>query len=334
MLSSLASVFLGTVSVGSVMGVRVRLHASVLWFVALMFLLVPGTNGGVGYFDVATGVCILAALLVVHEVGHCTATAQVGGRTDEIVLWPLGGLAGGDVPPRPLPTFLAAAGGLLANLAVSLMVGLALWLLTRGAFVPNPLHVKPAFGHTTPAYYLAMTFSVSSLMVLLNLLPAYPMDGGQMLQAMLWNSLGHYRSVYGACVTGMATAGVLVLAGLFSASLLLVVLGGWLLISCHEKLRVLTEMGEEVFEDPASDSDDWETARRSRRRRLSRRAIRRMRRRAQQEQQEQARIDMILDKVAAHGMASLTWRERRALRKATERQRRDDAEAGRVYRET
>jgi hypothetical protein len=62
---------------------------------------------------------------------------------------------------------------------------------------------------------------------------------------------------------------------------------------------------------------------------LSRRAVRKLRRQQQAEEAEQAQIDAILAKVSAHGMQSLTWSEKRALRKATERQRRREVELSR-----
>jgi hypothetical protein len=97
----------------------------------------------------------------------------------------------------------------------------------------------------------------------------------------------------------------------------------------------LKEMGPEGLHDAidysaslrAADEED-----RPKRRRLSNRALKRIRKKALKEQQELAKIDAILEKVGKHGMHSLTWWEKRTLRKATERQRQRDLELARSYR--
>jgi hypothetical protein len=84
------------------------------------------------------------------------------------------------------------------------------------------------------------------------------------------------------------------------------------------------------YEDHAVSANAFRPVEAPRRRKLSRWSIKRAQKRAAEEQAEQGRIDAILDKVSAHGMQSLTWWEKRTLRKATERQRQRDLELSKM----
>jgi uncharacterized protein DUF6576 len=125
---------------------------------------------------------------------------------------------------------------------------------------------------------------------------------------------------------------VLGIMGLITNYLLLV----FIAISCAHACFQMRMMLREAGPDGMSDFDDYSASFRSssmdrpRTRRLSRRSIKKAQKRAAAEQAEQARIDEILDKVSAHGMQSLTWWEKRTLRKATERQRQRDLEVSRM----
>jgi hypothetical protein len=98
---------------------------------------------------------------------------------------------------------------------------------------------------------------------------------------------------------------------------------------CIREHAVLKAEGPWAYEDENNDYSAamWQpespsaSSSTTKRKKLSRRAVKKLRRLAQAEELEQKRIDDILAKVSAHGMASLTWSERRELRKATERQR-------------
>jgi hypothetical protein len=99
--------------------------------------------------------------------------------------------------------------------------------------------------------------------------------------------------------------------------------------ACYRQRQMLREMGPEEWTDGPDYSAAYERPTPRRRRRVSNRQIRKIRRRHQQFAEEQARVDAILVKVSAHGMASLNWRERRVLRRATEQRRQRDLELSR-----
>lgn len=133
-------------------------------------------------------------IVTLHEFGHALACRQVGGRADRIVLWPLGGVAYVDPPPRPGATLWSIAAGPLVNVAL-LPVLLGVFLLARSL----------GWATTTPNLYtLAKWVLIIDVgLFVFNILPIYPLDGGQILRSLLWFVLGRARSLMVATVLGL-----------------------------------------------------------------------------------------------------------------------------------
>src|SRR5207248_2419203 len=93
------------------------------------------------WIDAAIFMLILFVSVLLHEFGHCFAARSVGGDAQEVLLWPLGGLANVDVPARPLAHFLTAAAGPAVNIVLAVLAGLLLLVLGDPAFQPvwNPM---------------------------------------------------------------------------------------------------------------------------------------------------------------------------------------------------
>jgi Zn-dependent protease len=327
----------GSVPLFTVFGIRVRMHASMLLLFVLM-LATSGTSMGIGVGYTFTFVFVMFGIVLLHEFGHCFAARSVGGDADQVILSPLGGVAFTSAPHRAWPQLVTVAGGPLVNVAICLVTALAMAALNwRNPGIPlNPL--SPRFsvpGHVLD-YWLWFVFIISWGLLLFNLLPIYPLDGGQMLRAVLWFKLGNYRASMITAVVGMIGAVLMIMVGItrFTSwyGLLLILIGAGCLINCYQLRAMLKAEGPWAFEDDAIDysASLWKPEDdRKRPRKLSRWTKRRLRKQADAEENEQSRIDAILSKVSARGMQSLTWSERRALRKATERQRRREVEVSR-----
>jgi hypothetical protein len=147
-----------------------------------------------------------------------------------------------------------------------------------------------------------------------------------MVQSAAWPKLGYYRSMNVALVTGIVGSGIGVAVGLASGDFFLAILFAFLLVGNVNGRRQLKAAGPYAFEDEGIDYSaslfPHETPHKHRK--LSKRRIRRAQKREAAERADQDRVDAILAKVSAHGMSSLTYMERRALHKATERQRKRD----------
>ncbi len=151
----------------------------------------------------------LFGIVLLHEFGHALACRSVGGVANRIVLWPLGGVAFVSPPPRPGPVLWSIAAGPLVNVALVPVTLLAVWLFPGGAE-----GAASDLGHFCSALALA-----NALLLGFNLLPIYPLDGGQILQALLWFVIGRAASLVVVSILGLVGAGLLFLwSGLNLAS--------------------------------------------------------------------------------------------------------------------
>ncbi|HEV8072217.1 MAG TPA: site-2 protease family protein [Planctomycetaceae bacterium] len=183
-------------------GIQVYLHWS--WLLVAYIEIVNRVNK---YESMAWNVIEYLALfgiVLMHEFGHALACRQVGGQADRIMLWPLGGVAFVQPPPRP--------GALLWSIAAGPLVNVILVPITFGAVVvATGAHLQneyPDFAH-----FLLSIAVINLALLVFNLLPIYPLDGGQILQALLWFVIGRARSHIVSGIIGLvAAAGVIVLA--------------------------------------------------------------------------------------------------------------------------
>jgi Zn-dependent protease len=183
-------------------GIQVYLHWSWL-LIAVLELQFRANSYSSQLWNVAEYLSLFAIVLL-HEFGHATACRQVGGRADEIVLWPLGGIAFVSPPPRPGPVLWSIAAGPLVNV---LLVP-----VTEGALSLADNQGLPQINPDANHFLLTLTRLNEGLLIF-NMLPIYPLDGGQILQALLWFIMGQARSLMVVSVIGMAVAlGVIVLA--------------------------------------------------------------------------------------------------------------------------
>lgn len=328
--NSLLWLLTGSVPLYRAFGIRVRLHATLILFIVLTLIL--GGFPGFYFNDRLITMGALFVIILLHEYGHCFAARSVGGSAEEIMLTPIGGLAMSYAPHDPWARFVTVAGGPLVNVVICTICGAILF--ANGARAPiNPFELMPsAHVYFNPVLrWVFWIYDTSYVLLLFNLLPIFPLDGGQLMQALLWPRMGYYRSMLFSCNTGLVGAGILAMVGILQNNMLLLFLAISGALTCFQMRMALREM------DPSevNDAQNFAFSLRAdeggpRRRRLSKRSIKKAQKRAAAEQAEQAKIDAILDKVSAHGMQSLTWWEKRTLRKATERQRQRDLELSKM----
>jgi Zn-dependent protease len=172
-------------------GIDVHLHWS--WFIMAYYSISTRIPN---YASPVWGACEYFALFLIvlmHEFGHALACRQVGGRADQIILWPLGGVAYVAPPSRPGATLWSIAAGPLVNVVLlPVLFGMFFAARATGAFVDHP----DLFA------FLRALVLMDVILLCFNLLPVFPLDGGQILQALLWYPLGKARSMMAATVIG------------------------------------------------------------------------------------------------------------------------------------
>ena len=331
--------------------ITVRVHLFFLAFILAMLARSAsvGSDASSGLIPTAIGLAALFLVVLLHEFGHCIACRAVGGRADEILLWPLGGLASCSPPERPNAHLWTALGGPLVNVALiavlTPVIGLATgqWL---GLAIPNPFDLGgmlqredigggvvggvalSALGGSADSEFAAwidlsivLLNYVSWTLLLFNLIPMFPLDGGRIMQALLWKRHGYARSMRLACRSGLVGA---VILGIFaiateSTTLLAIALFGGIVCFMTAK-QVELDRDYLGFEpDPAelaAMEEELEPAPRPSRERAAPGAAR-----GAAAAEADAEIDAILEKIAKHGIGSLSSAEREALKRATDRRR-------------
>ena len=216
----------GSFRLARLLGIELYIHWS--WFLVAYY----GINQRMGrYHSPIWNVLEYLALfgvVLMHEFGHALACRQVGGRADRIVLWPLGGVAYVDPPQRPGATLWSIVAGPLVNV-ILLPTFLAIaWLMDRHGLTPSALNLR--------GLVQAMIYINIGLLIF-NLLPIYPLDGGQILRSLLWFVLGRAWSLMVATAIGLLGVAGLVLLAALSRSLWLGIIAVFILMNCWRGLR-------------------------------------------------------------------------------------------------
>ncbi len=162
----------------------------------------------------------LFVLVTMHEFGHALACRQVGGQANRIVLWPLGGIAFVSPPPR--------AGAMLWSIAAGPIINLLLLPILTFA---QHAAARAGWAETNADAYLVLMWlwRINLGLLLFNLLPIYPLDGGQIVRALLWFPLGQIRSLFIATGIGFVGGAGLILLAIYWQSLWIGIMAFFLL---------------------------------------------------------------------------------------------------------
>lgn len=203
----------GTLGTVRIFGVPVRMHFT--FVLLLVFLLFIGVGGRQSGAMMALYVLALFASVLLHELGHAVVARRYGIRILEIVMFPIGGIARPERAPKPREELWIALAGPMVNAVVA---GILLaWLAARGSLVPLEVLREPTDGN------LAQRIALGNLLLFaFNLLPAYPMDGGRILRALLALTRPEDQATHIAARAGRLLAVLLGLAGLLWGNFILV----------------------------------------------------------------------------------------------------------------
>jgi Zn-dependent protease len=207
-------------------GIEVYLHWS--WFLVAYWQIGQraGYYGSPGW-NVLEYLALFSIVLL-HEFGHSLACRQVGGRADRIVLWPLGGVAFVQAPPRPGATLWSIAAGPLVNvILMPILLSFTILMAGSGASEAAP----------NAARLLQAILIINIVLLVFNLLPIYPLDGGQILRSLLWFVLGRAWSLTVVTVVGFVGVAGLGLLALYLRSVWIGLLTAFALLQCWGGLQ-------------------------------------------------------------------------------------------------
>jgi Zn-dependent protease/CBS domain-containing protein len=193
-----------TTTIGRVAGTEVKVHLTFFILVAFWAMAGYQQGGPSGALLAALSLLALFACVLLHEFGHILMARRFGVRTPDVILLPIGGVARLErIPDEPRQELLIA----LAGPAVTLAIVVLLYIVLA---VAGP---EPSLWGLQPAGpFLDNLMRVNLYLLLFNLFPAFPMDGGRVLRALLASRLGFVAGTRIAARLGQASA---VLAGFY-----------------------------------------------------------------------------------------------------------------------
>jgi Zn-dependent protease len=203
---------------GDIAGIGVYVHWS-FWILPGWILLSTLSGGGGLFAGLSTVLFVFAVFgcVLLHEVGHALMARHYRIGTRDITLYPIGGVASLERMPKRPTQELAIA---LAGPAVNVLIALALFAILFVTGIGPQASVLNLTGGNT---FLLNLMLVNVALVVFNLLPAFPMDGGRVLRAFLAMQLPHERATVIAARAGQVIAVLLGLVGLLTGGTLIFV---------------------------------------------------------------------------------------------------------------
>lgn len=324
------------VSLGQWSGVQVRLHILFVLF-AVVAIHFGAVTGLLAYS--LMGLAVLAASVLAHEGGHCVAAWRLGSSAEQIVLWPLGGLAHVHISQSPHDELFTSLAGPLVHVFVC--AAMAPVLLVGGVeslSLFNPLSPPVPPQGLAAIDALRMIFWVNWLLLVVNMLPAFPLDGGRALRALLWTRCEFRTAVAVVGRAGQVVAVLLCVAAWWVyasfpyASLPLALFGVFLYFGGRQELEKLRDrdpgdafLGYDFSQGYTSlerrEADSPGNPQSPFRRWLDARRAAARERQRQIEDEEERRVDEILARLHESGLDALPPGDRALLDRVSARYR-------------
>ena len=211
---------------GKIAGIPIQCHVTFLMMVAWIAVSRGLFTGQAGPALTAVALLLLVFLCVLlHELGHALTARRYGIETRDITLLPIGGVARLErMPEKPSQELLVA----LAGPAVNVVIAIVLAAVNRGL-------ARPFLDMLTQGSLLESLLAVNVWIVLFNLIPAFPMDGGRVLRALLAMRLDYGRATTIASGVGQAVALVFGAFGVFSHNLILLLIALFVFLAAGEE---------------------------------------------------------------------------------------------------
>ena len=197
-----------SLKVASIFGIEVRIHLTFLLFLIWIWFSYYQIAGFAGAVQGVLFILALFACVLLHEFGHAFAARGFGIQTPDITLLPIGGVARlSRIPEKPWQELVVAIAGPLVNVVIAA----ALIFVIHGSAALEQLE----YLESPRIELLAKLVSVNVMLVLFNLIPAFPMDGGRVLRALLAMAMPYARATQIAAWIGQGLAVVFGIFGIF-----------------------------------------------------------------------------------------------------------------------
>ncbi|NBC05626.1 MAG: hypothetical protein GVY26_00355 [Bacteroidetes bacterium] len=237
----------GVVQIARLFGIPVQVHWSFL--LIFVWVLIKGLGEAWDWYTIGWMMAFVLALffcVVLHEFGHALTARRFGVGTRDIILSPIGGVARLDkLPDEPMHEFFVAIAGPAVNVGISLTLAAVPFALSRDKFynffssLLFPNSNVFAVGLDAWDYFLFGLIGLNIVLAVFNMLPAFPMDGGRVLRALLSIRLGRLRATQLASYIGQAMAVGLVAFGAWQLSIITAIIGMFVFVMAVNEYRMV-----------------------------------------------------------------------------------------------
>jgi Zn-dependent protease len=241
---------------GTAFGIPLYVHSTFLLLPALVLF----ENFGAGGLTLGFLLLLLLAIfgcVLLHELGHALMARYFGIGTRDITLYPIGGVARLErMSEKPEQELAIAVAGPAVNLVLAILltpVCLLAWAASGLHADPEALSVGHGFG-ALGLHFLVGLWGANVILLLFNLLPAFPMDGGRVLRALLSLGMGHLRATVVAVRVGMVVACLIAALALWLGNPMSVLIAAFVCFAGQQELRMLRHreaVRERAGEHPA-----------------------------------------------------------------------------------
>ncbi|MEP9354296.1 site-2 protease family protein [Xanthobacter sp. KR7-65] len=210
-----------SVTIGRLGETAIRIHVTFLLFLVWIWAAYYRSGGAQAAWEGVLFVALLFACVLLHELGHVFAARHYGVKTPDITLWPFGGIANLErIPEKPSEELVVAVAGPAVNVVIALIL-LVVLSFTLGA---SGINTEDLAKIEDPGKSLLVKLAGANIfLVLFNLIPAFPMDGGRVLRALLAMNMGFARATAVAASIGQGIAIGLGLLGIFTNPMLMII---------------------------------------------------------------------------------------------------------------
>lgn len=224
-------------------GIDVKVHWSFVLVLAFgAFVYGAGPAGWVtgSLYGVLT-ILLLFVCVTLHEYGHALAARRFGIGTRSILLLPIGGVANLErIPEKPGQEIVIVAAGPLVNVALAVLLLPVALVVGNGAGVFNFNAMGASIQN--PGFFNLLVFLISTniLLALFNLLPAFPLDGGRLLRALLAYTMPYVRATQTAVAVGRLLAVMMAIFGIFSGAIGLLLIAFFVYVGGSAELEAVS----------------------------------------------------------------------------------------------
>ncbi len=230
-----------SLQLGRFAGIKVQIHWT-FWLLFLFIGFMVFANEGT-FLDLVWNFVFIIALficVVLHEFGHALAARKYGVGTRNITLLPIGGVANlKEMPENPKEEFIIAIAGPLVNVVIALL----LWFIVPvdQFMIDDPEMLEEQLSGITANNFLFYLLAVNVALVVFNMIPAFPMDGGRVFRAILSTRMSRVQATKAATGLGKLLALVFFLFGLFS-NIILAVIAVFIYFGAHSENIVIQQI--------------------------------------------------------------------------------------------